>query len=494
MTRPSRLIGWGVALSVSIGADAAGAAVDLVDAVKQGDLTTVQALLEEQVDVNAAEADGSTPLHWAAHGNEAQIANRLIRAGADADAANRYGVRPLWLACVNGNAAIVQMLLEAGADPNTVLTEGETPLMMASRTGIVEAVDALLAHGADANATETWRGQTALMWAAAEGHADVVQALIEAGADVKATSSREFTPLLFAAREGRIGAVRALLDGGSTLDESLSVNSRRSAGGVEQGQRQPSLDAFLLAGENAHFELAALLLERGADPNHAPRGWTALHQVSWVRKTGEVGGNDPPPDGSGDTGSLEFVRTLVEHGADVNARVTTRKPPVGASRLDFHGATPFWMAARGADLDLMRLLLELGADPLTPSEDYTTPLMVAAGVGTSLPGEEPGTEREALEAVKMTLELGGDLNMVDAKGDTAMHGAAYKHLPAVAQFLGDAGASVEIWNQQNEAGYTPLDIAAGIQRGMNFVFSAETEAVIRQLLSRAGVTPTTGQP
>jgi uncharacterized protein len=207
-----------------------------------------------------------------------------------------------------------------------------------------------------------------------------------------------------------------------------------------------------------------------------------LHLVSWVRKMGEAGSNDPPPHGSGNMTSLEFVKKLVAHGADVNAKVTSRRLPVGSSRLNFVGATPFFLAARTADLELMRVLVDLGADPNVATADGTTPLMVAAGVGSALPGEEPGTEREALDAIKMVLALGGDVNAVDANGDSAMHGAAYKHLPAVAQFLGAAGARVETWNRANKDGFTPLQIAAGIQRGMNFVFSLETAAVIQKLL------------
>jgi ankyrin repeat protein len=316
-----------------------------------------------------------------------------------------------------------------------------------------------------------------------------VKTLAASGADLKARSRNGFTALLFAAREGHIEAVRALLDAGSSLNESLSVNSNETAGGVAQGQREASLNAFLLAAGNAHFELAAFLLDRGADPNDAPRGWTALHQVSWVRKMGEAGSNDPPPEGSGAMGSLDFVKKLVTAGADVNARATARRLPVGASRLNFVGATPFFLAARTADIELMRLLVDLGADPRRPSDEKTTPLMVAAGVGSSLPGEEPGTEDEALDAVRMALALGGDPNAVDANGDTAMHGAAYKHLPRMVPLLAGAGARVETWNQKNKAGHTPLAIAAGIQRGMNFVFSLETEAAIRKLLNDAGISP-----
>jgi ankyrin repeat protein len=466
----------------------ASAATPLIDAVRRADVAAVRAELQRGVDVNAAEADGTTALHLAAYQNAVEIAAALVRAGARVDAENRYGVRPLSLASQGGHADIVRLLLDAGASANAAAAEAETPLMAAARSGSVAAVDALLAHGAAVDAREPWRSQTALMWAAAEGHTDVVRRLVGAGADVKARSKNGFTPLLFAAREGRIGTVGALLELGSRLDESLAVSSIETAGGVARTQSEPSLDAFLLAAGNAHFELAAFLLHRGANPNAAPRGWTALHQVSWVRKMGEAGSNDPPPRGSGEMTSLEFVKALVAHGADVNARVSARRLPVGSSRLNFVGATPFFLAARTADLELMRLLLELGANPRTATAEGTTPLMVAAGVGSSLPGEEPGTEGEVLEAVKMTLALGDDVNVVDANGDTAMHGAAYKHLPLVARFLGEAGARSEIWNRPNRDGFTPLQIAAGIQRGMNFVFSLETEAAIRKLLGGSAAT------
>ena len=190
--------------------------------------------------------------------------------------------------------------------------------------------------------------------------------------------------------------------------------------------------------------------------------------------------------------SLEFVRKLVVKGAAVNARVTKR-PSMGVTTLNSIGATPFLLAARTADADLMRLLAELGADPRLPNEDDTTPLMVAAGIGTQSPGEDPGTESEVLEAVNVALELGNDLNAVDKNGETVMHGAAYKHVPSVVRFLAEKGARIDVWNQQNKKGWTPLKIAEGVQRGMNIVSSPPTAAAIRQVM--ASVTSTsTRQP
>ena len=461
----------------------------LVDAVKRADHTAVRALIAESVDPDAPQADGSTALHWAVYRGHTDIATLLIGAGASVTAGNRYGVQPISLACTNGDPAMVDLLLGAGADPNTALAEGETALMTAARTGVVEVVHSLLAHGADVNAAENWRGQTALMWAAAEGHAAAVAALLGAGADVGAASGQGFTALLFAAREGEIEVAGQLLDAGASLDDALSVNSRRTAGGVEVvPASNDGLNAFLLAVGSAHYELAAMLLERGADPNAAPRGWTALHQVSWVRKAGDAGSNNPAPEGSGDLDSLDFVRLLAARGAELDARVTVR-PPAGITRLNMIGGTPFLLAARTADADLMRLLAELGADPLLPNEDDTTPLMVAAGVGTSSPGEDPGTEPEVLAAVLVALELGGDLDAVDGNGETAMHGAAYKHVPSVVTFLDDQGARIDVWNRENARGWTPWKIAAGVQRGMNIVGSPETEVAVSAVMARAGAQP-----
>jgi ankyrin repeat protein len=274
---------------------------------------------------------------------------------------------------------------------------------------------------------------------------------------------------------------------GADIRDSLPGRTRQrtssTAAAAGVADADVGLNAFLLAAANAHYELAAWLLDRGADPNAAPQGWTALHQVSWVRKAGVSGSNNPAPEGSGAVDSLEFVRKLVAKGATLNARVTKR-PGMGVTTLNSIGATPLLLAARTADADLMRLLASFGADPLLPNEDGTTPLMVAAGIGTQSPGEDPGTEPEVLEAVAVALELGNDLNAVDRNGETAMHGAAYKHVPSVVRFLAEKGAKVDVWNQPNKKGWTPLKIAEGVQRGMNIVSSAPTAAMIRQVLAQ----------
>jgi ankyrin repeat protein len=439
----------------------------------------------------AVEPDGTTPLHRAVHRNDVKAAAALIRAGADVNAVNRYGVPPLSLAATNGNAAVIELLLKAGANPNATQSEGETALMTAARTGIPGAVKTLLAYGADVNAKESWRGQTALMWAAAEGHAETVQLLLEAGAQINARSNAGWTALLFAAREGRIPAVQTLLAGGADVDDTLLAppsRGRRGGAGAAGAGPRPSTrasSALVLAVGSGHFELAAALLEAGANPDAAAQGWTALHHLTWIRKPG-TGSNDPAPYGSGNMDSLTFVRKLKAHGADVNARVT-RRPRVGVTALNFIGATPFFMAARGGDTELMRLLVELGADPLLPNEDGTTPLMAAAGVGTHSPGEDAGAPPEALEAVKLTLELGNDPNVVDKNGNTAMHGAAFKQLPEVVKLLAANGADVGVWNRKNVSGWTPLRIAVGVHRGMNFRFHVPTADALKELMVRASV-------
>src|SRR5262245_10633653 len=456
----------------------------LADAVERMDGARISVLLQQRVDVNVPQADGMTALHWATYHDDAETVERLVRAGAQVKAANRYGVTPLSLACTNGNAAIVELLLRAGADPNAALPGGETPLMTAARVGSPATVKALLVRGATVDSKDDRRGQTALMWAAAEGHADVARVLIEAGADFRARLASGFTPLLFAVREGHTDVVRVLLKAGADVNETVPAQGRRRG----YGGRVPPAGAtpLLLAVTNAHFELASHLLDAGADPNAALPGYAVLHAIAAVRKPG-VGDNDPAPEGSGSLSSIELVKKLAARGANMNLRMT-RRANLTNTRLNEIGATPFLLASQTADAELMRTLAALGADPLLPNADNSTPLMIAAGLATRSPGEDAGTESEVLEALQAALDLGADVNAVDNNGETAMHAAAYKNLPKVVKFLAGKGARIDLWNRPDRFGWTPLAIAVGYRFG-NFEPSPETEAAVREVMIAAGVTP-----
>lgn len=451
------------------------------DLAEQRKTAQLRALIQDGVDVNAAQVDGMTALHWAVYHDDAESVRLLIKAGAKVDATNRFGVAPLSIACTNGNAAVVEMLLQAGADANTSLPGDETALMTAARTGTLRPVQLLLKSGAKVEAKDR-RQQTALMWAAAEGHVDVVKELIRVGADFRKPLATGFTPLFFAVREGHLEVVAALLDSGADVNQAMKPTRSVSKG------PQAGLSPLTLAVENGHFDLAAFLLKAGADPNDQRSDYTALHMLTWVRKPNRGDGDDgdPAPIGSGKMSSLQFVKVLVASGADVNTRL--KKGRSGRGQLNLTGVTAFLMASKTADLEFMRLLLELGADPKIPNADDATSLMAAAGLGTRAPSEEAGTEEEAIQALKLLLKLGLDVNAVDKNGETAMHGAAYKSFPKVAALLAKADADIEVWNRKNKFGWTPVLIAEGHRSG-NFKPSFETLKAIHQIMIDAGLTP-----
>ncbi|MEI6861895.1 MAG: ankyrin repeat domain-containing protein [Verrucomicrobiota bacterium] len=457
----------------------------LADAVEKNDLATARKLLAPAT-VNAAQADGMTALHWAAFYDDPATAKLLLAAGADAKAANRYGVTPLSLACTNGNAELVRLLLAAGADANAPLHGGETPLMTAARTGRPEPVKLLLAAGADANARLP-SGQTAIMWAAAEGHLAVVEALVAAGADFRTPLGTGFTPLLFAVRAGHNDVVHALLKAGVDVNTPTASAGRPTAKQLPRGST-----ALTVAIENGRFELASILLDLGADPNDMRSGYTPLHILSWVRKPdrGEDEG-DPIPEDPGNFTSEQLIRKLIAKGADVNKRLTSG--PSDGDRINRKGCTPFMLAADTADTPFMKLLVELGADPTIRNVDDVTPLMAAAGLGTRSADEEAGTDDEAMEAVSYLLSLDADINAVSATGDTVMHGAAIANFPKTVKFLDAKGAKVEVWNQPNRHGWTPLMIAEG-HRVTNFKPDFDTIAAIKEVMLAHGVTPPSPAP
>jgi ankyrin repeat protein len=432
-------------------------------------------MLLKKAAVNEAQIDGMTALHWAAYHDDFDILNELIAAGADTKAASRYGVTPLSLACTNGNTVIVEHLLAFGADANSSLPGGETALMTAARTGRLGPVQALLQRGANVNARER-KGQTALMWAAAEGHVEVVDALLNAGADFRTPLRSGFTPLFFAVREGRLKVVSRLLETGINVNEPMQP---------EPGRGKP-VTPLILAVENGHFELAAELLKVGADPNARPAGYTALHAITWVRKPIR-GDGDPPPQGSGSLTSADLVRELVAHRADINGRLENGES--GRGRFTTTGSTPFLLAARASDVPLMKLLLELKADPNIANADDSPPLLAAAGVGALGDGDEAaGTEDESVAAVRLLLELGADVNAVDKNGETALHGAAYQSRAKLVPLFAEHGADIEVWNRKNKFGWTPLMIAQGHRPG-NFRPAPDTITVIERVMRAEGIEP-----
>ena len=491
------LVRWLLVLMMVAAAKAAGAEATrpaLVDAARTGDVHTVRAGLQQKgVKINETAPDGTTARQWAVQRDDVAMVELLLRAGAAPRIGSRYGVQPVAIAAVNGNVAILRLLLEAGADANAGISEGETALMVAARTGKIEPLRLLLVHGADVNARSP-RGQTALMWAAGQNNADAVRLLVEAGADMAARTNNPpkgraavmtvftsppptgFTAVLFAARAGSIDATKALLDAGADVSDMLS-----------DGQ-----SALVVAMANANWELAALLLDRGADPNASGAGWNALHQLVRSRRPNLFYAPGPVPKGTVD--SIDLVKKMVARGVDVNARMMKNGMKDGQrNRLNRLGATPFFLAAKSTDLELMRVLIDAGADPRIPSADGTTPLMVAAGLGMWYAGEDagslPGQEDEVLEAVKLCAAHGNEINATNAAGETPMHGAAFRGVNTVVEFLVAQGARLD---QRDIRGWTPLTVANGINYGDVFKQQPHTARLIETLMHARGLS-TEGQ-
>jgi uncharacterized protein len=439
---------------------ARGGDLRLVEAAQQQDQEGVRALLGQHVDVNGPQGDGATALHWAAYWDDAVTADLLLHAGANVNAANDLGVTPLALA---SSGVMAEKLLAAGAKPNLAGASGESPLMAAARAGRVDVARALLEHGADANARENVRGQTALMWAVSQRHPDVVRLLLEHGADVHARTRSNpqlvytgepsgagrsrtdwvmrtvdrggSTALLFAARQGELESARLLLAAGASPNET----------GPDR------MSALVMASYSGHGEFAAWLLTKDANPNSADAGYTALH-TAVLR------------------GDIELVKQLLAYGANPNARVT-QGTPITREGEDFIlptplvGATPFLLAAKFLEADIMRLLAKAGADPRLGTQDGTTPLMAAAGIGWGGGVDRRGRdtsglgdpvihdEDRALEAARVALDLGADANAANDAGDTALHGAASKGYNTIVQLLADRGARLDV---KDKRGRTPL--------------------------------------
>ncbi len=451
----------------------------LVDAAKTGDLARVLALIDaDPAAVNRPGVDGSTALHWAVNQNHLPVVEALLGADANAKALNRYGFPPISLAAMNGNADVLTLLIHAGADPRATVPGGESAIMTAGRTGDPDAIRVLLAAGADPNLPNE-AGQTALMWAAAANNPQAITALVDGNADLDTKTPKGLDALMFAARAGRRAATEALLDAGANIGTTMETG-------------ESVLEAALV---NTHWDIADLLLDRGADPNQADAGYTALHRVTVQRQIirGVVGSEEAAiPIGSLDV-IMDLVRKMIANGLDVNARMAKDRLKeqrfVNMRDVLFRvGATAFLLAAKEADLELMELLLEAGADPTIPTFDGTTPLMVAAGLYSDTGNYGRFFQRGWTEmvhtATKMCIDLGNDVNAVNDVGDTALHGAAYRGALDVARLLVKHGARLDA---PDTRGLTPLSVATGVYYKMGISQNPGVAKFLRSLMEVRGL-------
>ncbi|HEX7081563.1 MAG TPA: ankyrin repeat domain-containing protein [Gammaproteobacteria bacterium] len=507
---------------------APGTAPPLVEAAREQRIADALALIESGADVNAAAANGTTALHWAAHYGEVELARALLEAGAQADVVNDFGATPIAEAALVGSVPILEILLAAGVDANAANAEGQTPLMVVARAGNLDAAALLLEHGARPNAVESWGGQTALMWAAAQRHPEMVAMLLENGADpnmrgkernwqrrVTAEPRKKdmhdggFAALHYAAREGCVACIAPLLDAGADID-------------ITDPDRTTPLN---LAIYNGHFDFAKALIEAGADVNKWDfAGRTPLYHA--------VDLHTPPSNARNallhgdETDAMDLIRLLLDRGADPNIQLKHRPQfrdavfERGTDVMLSTGATPLLRAARAGDTEVVRLLLEHGAIAELPNQYGVTPFMAAAGVGFGIRATrgQDATEEDRIETLKVLLEAGADVNRrtvsfgripppgkdnflmhvrithgnqryiysyVPPDGRAAIHGAARNGWNKVVQFLFDHGAKLKVAGRD---GLTPMDLAAGRYEPEILVPPAdpfpETMKLLEELCSR----------
>ena len=551
-----------VAFVSFVGPASAAGKADVADAAMRGDVAAVRKLIAAHADVNATQPDGATAIQWAAYRQDKAMADLLIKAGANVKAANREGSTPLWLACINGDAAMIERLIAAGANPNEKLPLGRTPLMIASRTGSVDAMKVLIEHGADVNAKEEERGTTPLMWAADEGHAPALQLLIKNGANLNARSNaatRGRGPALGKANDPRkavaaqgaavakgqaldLAQLRALQDAQTRAKQADAEQQAAAEDAADQAavgfararippndgggltalayaSRANDLDSvkvlleagvdinqttnygwspLLIATQNRYYKLGAYLLEHGANPNLANKGgWTPLYLATDNRNIE----NGDYPVRKPDMDHLDFIKLLLDKGADVNARVkdSTETRTVFTNQwLDENGATAFLRASQSGDLELMKLLLAHGADPKIPTVLGVTALQVAAGIGWVEGITYEWSPQASFEAVKMLIDLGLDVNAQADTGRTALHGAAHKGRTDVIQILADHGAKLDVrdyGNTDNRGGklavhtWEPVDYADGLVRVgvQSAIPHPEAGLLLRKLMTAQGL-------
>jgi ankyrin repeat protein len=504
-------------IALCAAASAYAAAAEIADAAQRGNREAVRAALARKADVNTAQIDGSTALHWAVEREDLEMTDLLVRAGARVDARTREGVTPLQLAAVNGSAPLLDRLLKAGADPNGALTPaGDTALMMAARTGRTDALRVLVEAGANVNARETWGGTTPLMWAVSEGHVDAAKMLIAAGADVSARSNfvapangrgfegrtplansteskpAEFasgwlTPLMLAAREGHVELARTLVGAGA------DVNAVAGDGKT----------ALALAIFNGNYDVASFLVDSKADVNRADaQRFTPLF---WAvdRRNKETAPNFP---WMVTADPLPLIRKLLDAGANPNALVNNTpraRMREGSPRIVF--ATALMRAAFAADLELVNLLLEHGADPKVMSRDSETMLSAAAGLAFIHGYHRGKSPEERLQVVKRFVELGNDVNHHDDYGITPLMAAANIGNVPVIRYLIDAGADLGAHDlgKKNDGQFgssneplMPIDYAIGVGTFVPnnaVIIHEDAVALMARVMKERGITHTTSE-
>jgi ankyrin repeat protein len=500
-----------------VAATVRGATTDVADAAMRGDREAVRAAIAKKADVNAAQVDGTTALHWAAEQDDVEMADLLIKGGARVTARTREGVTPLQLAAVNGSAPMIDRLLKAGADANAPLSvAGDTALMMSARTGKTDAIRMLVEAGANVNAKESWGGTTPLMWAVSEGHVDAARLLIEAGADVNArshyiaaangrgfegrtplanrteTKPEEFasgwlTPLMFAAREGDVEMARLLVTSRADIDATAG-----------DGKTALAMSVF-----NGNYDMASFLVDNKADVNKADaQRFTPLF---WAvdRRNMETAPNFP---WMITADPLPLIRKLLDAGANPNAIVNNTpraRMREGSPRIVF--ATALMRAAFAADLELVKLLLDRGADPKIISRDSETMLAAAAGLAFIHGYHRGKSPEERLQVVKLFVELGNDVNWPDDYGITPLMAAAnYGNVPII-QYLIDVGADLSAHDlgKKNDGQFgssneplMPIDYAIGVGTFVpnNAVIIHEAAVTLMaRVMKERGITHTTSE-
>ncbi|MEP7245255.1 MAG: ankyrin repeat domain-containing protein [Gammaproteobacteria bacterium] len=469
----------------------------LVFAARSDDADAARALLDAKprVDVNQRTSDGTSALHWAVYHDDADLVDRLIAAGADTNAKNDYGATPMSQAAVIGNVKVLSKLLAARADVESPNADGQTALMVIARTSNVEAAKLLIRRGAKVNAVEQWRGQAPLMWAAAENQPAMVRLLIDHRAEVNARSninewdrqvtaeprmqarpSGGFTPLLYATRKGCLDCVRALIKAHADI-----------------GLSDPDgVSPLLLATLNFNFDIAALLVKQGADVDKWDLWGRSPLYTAVDMNTLPTGGRADRPSLDATSG-LQLMELLLKAGANPNLQLKLFPPyrslrdDRGADVVLGVGTTPLLRAAKSGDLPAMRLLLAHGAKVDIATASGVTPLMAAAGNGSTRIDTRGRyrSEPDSIEAVELLVAAGANINARDNTGQTALHGAASWGSNDLVKAL--AAHRADLMAKDNQ-GRTPADIARGNASGSGRSSSdphPETEALLRQLMAGA---------